>query len=346
AALEKRFPTLKLLITLVVIVTLAGTFFTIGQHLRSQMAARPQPQAALLRPAGGAPKALSLETIEETILGFYLRSQAERLQQPASRDGTLVPFRVEPGETAATIADRLQAEGLITDAQLFRLYMRYYGIDSRLEAGDFELSPSMTMPEIAQRLQRARVEEVVVTIPEGLRMEEIAELLSREAVLDGDRFLALARTGDPAAVGLGPYPFLNSRPQGASLEGYLFPDTYRLPALATPTDLLERMLDNFGAKVTPEMQAAAADQGLTLYQVVTLASIVEREAVQADERPLIASVYLNRLAAGMRLEADPTVQYAMGYQPLTGQWWKTPVTLEEYSSVDSPYNTYLHDGLP
>ena len=112
--------------------------------------------------------------------------------------------------------------------------------------------------------------------------------------------------------------------------------------------MLAHQLDTFGQRVLPlfEEVQAAGDTRLSLHEVLTLASIVEREAVVAEERPAIAGVYLNRLAAGMRLDADPTVQYAMGYQPAAEQWWKTPVFLEEYSSVDSLYNTYLYAGLP
>ena len=155
--------------------------------------------------------------------------------------------------------------------------------------------------------------------------------------------------GNVRGLDLSQYEFLSQRPVDASLEGYLYPDTYELPAKgATAADLLLRQLDRFRGLVIPAYQAATAEGGkqLSLHEVLTLASIVEREAVVAEERPLIAGVYLNRLAQGMKLDADPTVQYAMGYQPDTGQWWKTPVFLEEYSSVDSPYNTYLYPGLP
>ncbi|MCD6291076.1 MAG: endolytic transglycosylase MltG, partial [Anaerolineae bacterium] len=266
--------------------------------------------------------------------------------RPASNARVKVLFTIEPGETAAQIAERLQQEGLITDAGLFRLYIRHQGIDSKLEAGEFELSPSMTIPEIAQALQQARAEEIVVTIPEGLRAEEIAEILEKKKVTDGDAFLALVREGNPTNVGLPSYEFLSDRPPGASLEGYLFPDTYRFPANAQPAEVLRMFLDNFGRRVTPELRKEAVDKGLSLYKVLTIASIVERETALPEERPIIASVYLNRLAKGMYLNADPTVQYAMGYQPDTGQWWKTPVTLEEYRSVISPYNTYLNPGLP
>ena len=138
-------------------------------------------------------------------------------------------------------------------------------------------------------------------------------------------------------------------PAGMSLEGYLFPDTYELP-VENPSglDLLERQLGNFGRQIVPLYNAAIAEgrTTLTLHEVITVASIVEREAVIAVERPAIARVYLNRIDNNMRLEADPTVQYAMGYQPVADQWWKTPVTLAEYAGVFSPYNTYLNTGLP
>jgi UPF0755 protein len=226
--------------------------------------------------------------------------------------------------------------------------MRYHGIDQRLAAGDFELAPSMPMAEIAQRLQQARFEEITVTIPEGMRAEEVADLLNVQAIMDGDAFLALVRGGSASAKALGEYPFLSDGL--TTLEGYLFPDTYRLPARATPTDLIQRMLDNFEQRVTPEVIAPATQAGRGLGQVIIMASIVEREAPRADERPLVASVYWNRLSGacsaetgGAYLQADPTVQYAAG-RP--GEWWWKPPSVEAYQEIESPYNTYRRPGLP
>jgi UPF0755 protein len=199
----------------------------------------------------------------------------------------------------------------------------------------------MTMREIAEALQHSQVREVAVTIPEGWRAEQLAELLSANQVMDGSIFLAAARQG--VAID---HPLLADRPAGVSLEGYLFPETYSLPAQATPEDLIRRMLDTMQSRLPIGWEAMASGQGLTFYQVLTVASIVEREAVVPEERPAIASVYLNRISQDMYLQADPTVQYAMGYQPEAEQWWKTPVTLEEYENVNSPYNTYLYSGLP
>ncbi len=290
---------------------------------------------------GDASVAHSPQNIEEFILGFYLQTQSDTINTAVSDDPSTVPFTVEIGETAASIAGRLQEQSLINDADLFRLFLRYNGLDASLEAGDYELRRNMNMREIAEALQKASFEEVAVTIPEGWRAEQVAELLTNQNIMDGAVFLATVRQG----TGID-HPLLADRPAGASYEGYLFPDTYRLPAKASPEDLISRMLDNMASKIPANAVELTAAQGYTFYEILTVASIVEREAVIPDERPTIASVYLNRLAQGMPLQADPTVQYAMGYQTDTGQWWKTPVTLEEYSQVNSPYNTYLNYGLP
>jgi len=341
---------LRLAITLVVVGVVAMMLLVSRQHLQQQLAAQPERVEGLVRPGQAAGEALSLGNLEDTLIGLYLRVQQPALAAAAGDSDQPVPFTIELGETASSVAERLQDMGLINDAGLFRLYMRYNAIDQQLEAGDFELAYSMTMPEIAQALQQALVRQVTVTIPEGWRAEQVAELLEEQGIMKADDFMAVVRAGDPVALGLGQYSFLNDRPPRASLEGYLFPDTYRLPAKAEPADLLGSMLDNFQEKAPADLSAAAAQSGFSFWQAVILASIVEREAVQADERPLIASVYRNRLSGacvadvgGAYLQADPTVQYARG-RP--GEWWWKPASIEEYQFVQDPYNTYLNPGLP
>lgn len=283
----------------------------------------------------------SPENLEDFVLGLYLQTQSEEILTPIADDPSPVPFTVDIGENARTVAAKLVELNLITDPDLFRLFLRYNGMDASLEAGDYTLRRNMNMREIAETLQKANFEEVVITIPEGWRAEQVAEMLTRENIMDGNLFLATVRQGTGVE-----HPLLADRPAGASYEGYLFPDTYRLPVDGTPEDLIGRMLENMAGKLPANALDLATAQGYTFYEILTVASIVEREAVVPEERARIASVYLNRLAQGMYLQADPTVQYAMGYQTDTGQWWKTPVTLEEYAEVDSPYNTYLYGGIP
>lgn len=334
---------------LVPVLALAVLGFVLVSFVSAQLQDVPEPpKVALLRPASEQPLDLRPETLELRALGVYLRLQEEALAQPAGNDSELQPFTIESGETALTVSSRLEEAGFIRDGNLFRVYMRYNGIDQRLAAGDFEISRSMSMKEIADVLQRARYEEIVFTVPEGMRAEEVADMLDVRNIMDGDSFLALVRSGSQAAQALGDYPWL---PAGlSSLEGYLFPDTYRLPVPATPNDLVRRMLDNFELRVTDDVLAPAQQAGRGLEQIIIMASIVEREAPLADERPLVASVYWNRVSGacsdqtgGAYLQADPTVQYAAG-RP--GEWWWKPPSVEAYATVQSPYNTYLRPGLP
>jgi UPF0755 protein len=234
--------------------------------------------------------------------------------------------------------------------------MTYQGLDVSLEAGTYSLRPNMTMHEIALALQQGGAQGVTVTIPEGWRLEQVGWVLEQQGLMRSDDFVAQARTGQY------PYTWLADRPLGASLEGFLFPDTYQLALDATPSSVVELMLATFDQRVVAEIEgrlagktifdlALGAYRPMTVYDVVTLASIVEREAVIPEERPIIASVYLNRLdpahieETALRLSADPTVQYAKGFDPATGNWWN-PMLPGEGQTVDSPYNTFIVQGLP
>jgi UPF0755 protein len=295
-----------------------------------------------LRLEGGSP---TLGLRERLYLQSYLSLNAEALYAPAGRTTTPTSFTIQPGETAVTIAANLAQAGLLEDQTLFLNYARFYGLDSQLAAGDFTLPPALTVPELAATLARAQSRDLELRFLEGLRLEEMANYLrvTQPAQIDAEEFLALALRERP--FDLRPYLFLSGLPAGASLEGFLFPDTYRVPPDADAAYLLDQMLRNFDRRVTPAMRQSYGAQGLSLREAVTLASIVQREAVLAEERPLIAGVFLNRLAINMNLAADPTVQYALGYQPESGSWWKVPLFLGDLR-FDSPYNTYVYAGLP
>jgi len=253
-------------------------------------------------------------------------------------------FEVRAGDTTSDIAGRLADQGLIRSAIIFQGWARLRGMDTRLEAGRYTLRTDMTMDQILEALTSApRVPQVTFTIREGLRLEEVGEELERQGVVPAAEFLAALE--QPYG-----YDFLSDRPEGVSLEGYLFPDTYTIPRAYTATQIVDFMLQNFDLKFTPVMREVAQEQGQSIYEVVTLASIVEREAVLDEERPQIASVYLNRLEAGMALEADPTVQYALGYNERQGRWWPElyfdELGVERLADIETPYNTYRHPGLP
>lgn len=282
-------------------------------------------------------------SLEQRLIGLYLALNRDEIRQPASSDDSSVVFVVEPGETAVTIAQRLQAEGLITDAALFRRLLVYRGADQSLAAGTYQLRPNMTMDEIIVALQSGRQDEIAVTIPEGWRAEQIAERLEEQGILSAEEYVALVSQAERFRD---EFVFLQELPAGATLEGFLFPDTYRVIAEeVTPEDFIRMQLRTFEQRVSPELRATMAEENMTLYEAIILASIVEREAVVEEERPLIAGVFENRWRDGVLLNADPTVQYALGHQPNEETWWKRPLLLEDLE-VDSPYNTYEHPGLP
>jgi UPF0755 protein len=332
---------------LFVLGVLLGVWMVSNAHLTEQFLGAPKTAAGLIDPTAGQ-GALTPDNIEKQILSTSLRLREAELNVPAGTNPRPRPFVINPGEPARYIAYRLQQEGFVHDADLFNLYLRVTGLDRRVDAGNFMLAETMTIPEIAEALQNALFEEALVTIPEGFRLEEIADRLAENNIMEVDRFLAAVR--QPRSLSLfEDYDFLQSLPPDASLEGYLFPDTYRLPVFAsTPELVLRPFLDNFEDKVSSS-GLVGGSSGLSGHNLITLASIVEREAVLAEERPLIASVYLNRLnnacpdVGGNYLQADPTVQYARG---TVGNWWWKPQNIEEYKSVTSPYNTYLNPGLP
>ncbi len=304
--------------------------------------AQTQQANSGIRLDGGDP---NLNPVQRVVLQGRLANQAEQLQQAAGNGDTAVSFTINSGESANVIADNLLQAGLLNDRQLFLDYARFYGLDSQLEAGDFRLSPQLTIPEMAVALTDARPLDFTVSFLPGWRLEEMANSIAvlQPGNIKADEFLAIAQRHTPFDTSR--YDFLTDLPADASLEGYLYPDAYTLPLEATAVTLVEAMLNNFGQQVTPQLRQAVAEQGLSLREGLIIASITHREALLAEERPLIAGVYLNRLRIEMLLQADPTVQYAVGYQAASERWWKNPLTLDDLQ-FDSPYNTYLYAGLP
>jgi UPF0755 protein len=284
-------------------------------------------------------------SLESLYLGFYIDGKAEELAQSAGTDDTPITFTVEQGESVTQIAGDLKAQGLISDSELFRRYVQYKDLDAGIQAGTYTLDKTMTIPEIAQTLQKASAQEQQVTIPEGKRLEEVAVMVAEQTNIPADIFLQMAQTGWQGTDLSQNYSFFAGVPVSGTLEGLLFPDTYRLAMDATAYDLIDRMLENFERQVTPEIRQQFVDHGLSLYEGITLASIVEREAVIDAERPTIAGVFYNRLQDGWPLSSCPTVQYALGYRPDEETWWKRQLYFVDLE-VDSPYNTYRILGLP
>ncbi len=271
---------------------------------------------------------------------MLLLAHEDDLTSSLNPTGATQNFHIEVGESAFSVIQRLQSEGLIRNAEAMRIYLQYSGLDTALQAGTHQLSPAMTPLEIANVIQSLNRTVLDFSVLAGWRMEEIAATLPTSGLeITPEQFMTSARQF-PAGLS-----YSVNLPNHAGCEGFLFPGIIQVPRTTTADQLIQILLQNFDQNLSAELRAGFSRQGLTIYQAVTLASIVERESIIDDEMPLIASVYINRLAQNMKLDADPTVQYALGYQPSQNTWWTNPLSANDLE-VDSPYNTYRYPGLP
>jgi UPF0755 protein len=266
---------------------------------------------------------LSFLVVVFLVLGFALF-----LVNPADKKGSDQVFLVRERSSLKEVAGDLEKSGLITNKTLFVLWTRVKGYGKDIRAGEYSLSPAMAPAQVLEILRKGFVILHPVTIPEGFTRDQIADVLTDKGLADKKRFLEL--TEDKVLL-------RQNGISGPSLEGYLFPDTYHF-SRGTPTlAVLDTMVKRFKQVVTPLMEKSQGS-GMKFGEVVTLASIVEKETGRPEERPLIASVFLNRLRLGMRLESDPTVIYGM--ENFDGDLKKRDL------AEKTPYNTYVIKGLP
>ncbi len=278
--------------------------------------------------------------VRTVLYSALLLTQAGDLTRPVDALGTPRSFQINPGESTPSVVGRLWQDGLISNPGAFSTYLRFTGLDTSLQAGNYSLSPAMSPLAIAQALQDATTAQVTFRVLPGWRLEEIAASLPTSGLeISAEEFFAAASRHPQG------FTFIEKLPEAASLEGFLLPDSYVFDRQISSDQVIKAMLDNFDQQVTPEIRQGFKHQGLSLYQAVILASMVQREAMVVDEMPIIASVFLNRLADGMKLDSDPTIQYALGYNSEDKTWWTNPLSLEDLQ-IDSPYNTYQNAGLP
>lgn len=271
--------------------------------------------------------------------GFYVYTSmlpVEAKEQP-------VKITIEPGTGTAHIAKLLENEGLIKNSFLFVSYLKWKSEGSRFQAGTYEMQPGITYDEIIAKLNSGDVvkaEMIRFTIPEGFTVKQMADKLAEEGLVDQAVFLKLAKD----AAGLND-ELLSQIPTDERLtyrlEGYLFPETYELKKGSNEQDIIARMLQETRTRIDkiPDFEQKLQARSLTFNELMTIASLVEREVVVDRERPLVAGVIYNRLKDGMKLEIDATVQYVLD-KP------KERLLNADLRSVDSPYNTYLYEGLP
>ena len=257
----------------------------------------------------------------------YLDDEFNRPANPKADETMRIHIR--PGMSFAQILELLEKSNVIRNPGLFRLQARFRGGAKNFQAGVYALKASMSPREIYRYLSEGRVVQRTITIPEGYNIREIARTIQRAKLAGEGEILGISR--DPS--------FLRElNIAAASLEGYLFPDTYHFPVGSPAKKILSFMVRTMRRKFSPALRKQAKKMGFTIHQALTLASIIEKETSLSNERPLIAAVFINRLKRKMRLQSDPTVIY--GLPQFDGNITKKDLR------YDSPYNTYLHRGLP
>lgn len=250
---------------------------------------------------------------------FYLYYREGSLPVNKTVKSTKI-FVVSQGAPLQEIVSSLSKEDLIRNKLIFYFIVKKLGLEKSIQAGDFRLSPSMSAQEIAKALTHGTL-DVWVTLIEGTRKEEMAQVISKELDIPETEFIKYAS------------------------EGYLFPDTYLLPKEATAGSVINILENNFRSKFDADLENQAKAKELSKDEVVILASLVEKEEPNDEERPAVAGIILKRLQADWPLQIDATVQYALGYQSEEKSWWKKELSLDDLK-VDSEYNTYKNKGLP
>lgn len=248
---------------------------------------------------------------------------------PVDNRNEIVTVDIPKGTSFLQSVDNLEKTGLIKQKYLFYMLVISRNAQGHIRAGEYELTTSMSPMEIISKLVKGDIKSYLVTIPEDITVREIASRLAAFKLVDEKGFLSLSSDAK----------FLTSLGiEGASVEGYLYPDTYRLDRSMSAKDIMKIMVNQFWKMFTPEMQKRAEELRMTIPEVITLASIIGKESGYKDEKPLISAVFLNRLKKGMKLQSDPTAVYDL--HNFTGNITKKQLMR------DAPYNTYRIDGLP
>jgi UPF0755 protein len=308
--------------------------FILGLYLIAEVVIPGQVQ-----PLFGTPNP-ALNSIQKLRYSIELYLNKDELLTASDSTATnFIRFEIQTDQTVQSISKSLEDQNIIKNADHFADLLVYAGLDTLIQSGKFKLSPSMSPVEIAVSLANSANGDITFSILPGWRLEEIAESLPTSGLsITADEFLKIAR--DPNSNGI-------NIPIGdvPSLEGILISGLYEIKRDASANDLINTILLSNQSLITTDLKNALAKQGLNPFEGIILASIVQRESVHSEEMKMIASVFLNRLRLGMKLDSDPTVQYSLGYIAEKNTWWKNPISINDLK-IDSLYNTYLYPGLP
>jgi len=262
-----------------------------------------------------------------------------QIRTPLNPTGETRIFKVEKGDSAKIIAENLKDAGLIENPFLFRLYIFLALSQYSLKPGEYELSSKMPIRDIGDILVLGGVNEIIITIPEGFSLKQVEDRFVGAGLAKRDELKNYRPEADPPLADKFSKempPILSDKPKTASLEGYLFPDTYRFFKDATLSDVISKMFDNLSDKLTPDLKTAIKNSSHSTYEILTMASLVEKEISKDSDRRIVAGVLWKRLKAGVPLQVDATLVYITGRNEIH----------ESDKKINSPYNTYIYRGLP
>jgi UPF0755 protein len=246
-------------------------------------------------------------------------------------------FVIQSGESVQRIADNLERENLIKKADFFKFYVWKEKLSNKLQAGNYEISSAMAIPEIVDLFIGGKIksDEIKITIPEGFLNKEIDERLASNNLIQKSEFIKFDKNNN---LDLSKYEFLKDKPENAGLQGYYFPDTYIYYKESTIENIAKKMLDNFDQKLSQDLREEIKNQNKSIFEIIIMASIIEKEAGLVEDMGKVASVFQNRLNIGKALESDATINYIT-------ESGRTRSTYDDLQ-IDSPYNTYKYSGLP
>lgn len=260
---------------------------------------------------------------------------------PKNIEGQEQLFEIEQGEGLFQIADSLEQEGIIRNKIFFNFYILLKGAQGRLQSGNYSLSSSMIVPEIAQKIISGETFKIKITIPEGFTLKQIENHLD-QIVPRSD--LGTRLTGFTIGDFKEKFDFLEDAPGQASLEGFLFPDTYFFSPDVKDEEITEKFLANFDRKFTQELRGEMENQGKTIFEVITIASMIEKEVITKEDKELVSGILWKRLKAGIPLQVDATIAYILERENLSFEQMQREIALNR--DIDSFYNTYRYAGLP
>jgi len=280
-----------------------------------------------------------LDTSHRILLCARLLMHRKNLATHLELGDRPITFTIDPGQSASVVAEKLEAMEIIPNADSLVDYWLYKGLDRLIQTGVYLIQPDTSPLSIAVDLVNNSPEEIRFAFLAGWRIEEIENLLYATGIFSHD---AGFREVEKSSLSNCFPPELRTL---TSIEGFLFPGAYKLPKDFLEEEILCSFSERFFESIPPNYEEMVNKQGLTFYEAVILASIVQREVINAEEAPIIAGIFINRLNAHMPLQSDPTVQYAIALDMEHTNWWKNPLEPDDLQ-IDSPYNTYINKGLP